>query len=61
MVTDPGTICAYDCMQEDEAQEKPVIVQAHTLINPDAMMVLFLNAKVASAAMLGTRWFLKLA
>ena len=48
-------------MQEKEAQEPLVVMEPNTLINPDAMMVLFLNAKVASAAMLGTRWFLKLA
>ena len=48
-------------MQVDETEEEAIVVEAHALIYPHTVVVHFLNALVAAGAVLGTRWFLKLA
>lgn len=61
LVAEPGSVHTDDSVRKDKAEEEPVVVQAHALIDPDAVVVKLLDTDVASGAVLGTRWFVKLA
>ena len=46
--TSPAAIKAYPDVEEDEAQKPLIILPANTLIQPNAMVVKFLDASVAN-------------
>jgi hypothetical protein len=50
---DDCTISADDCMAEDEEDEPPVVVEAYTIIDPNAVMIKLLDAHITHPAVLG--------
>ena len=48
-------------MQKHEQKEPSIIVNAHTLVQPVAMVVEFFYAVIADGTMLGPRWLHKFA
>jgi len=50
--TDDCSIGAYYSMTENEEDEPSVIIKAHTVIDPNTMMIKFLKAHITHAAML---------
>ena len=51
---DNSTIGADDRMTEDEENEPPVVVEAYTVIDPDAVMIKLFDAHIAHTAVLGS-------
>jgi hypothetical protein len=58
---DNCSICADDRMTEDEEYEPPVVVEAYTIVDPNAMMIKLLDANITHPAVLGPCRLLELA
>ena len=58
---DNCAIGADDRMTEDEEDEPPVVVEAYTVVDPNAMVVKLFDANITHPAVLGPRRLLELA